>query len=98
MKYNLQQTNEILFRGEYEGKKESNKVLSGKRYLPGLQLMRQTESGLVIPNPISFNKQGILMEYIEFGKSSEYQFGVCLAKMHLHNRNSTNQGNIFART
>ena len=60
--------------------------------------MRETESGLVIPNPISFNKQGILMEYIEFGKSSERQFGVCLAKMHLHNRNSTNQGNIFART
>ena len=30
--------------------------------------MRQTESGLIIPNPISFNKQGILMEYIEFGK------------------------------
>ena len=57
--------------------------------------MRQTESGLVIPNPISFNKQGILMEYIEFGKSSEHQFGICLAKMHLHNRNSTNQGNIF---
>ena len=65
-----------------------------KRIFQGLQLMRQTESGLVIPNPISFNKQGILMEYIEFGKSSERQFGVCLAKMHLHNRNSPNQGNI----
>ena len=64
-------------------------------YFQGLQLMRQTESGLVIPNPISFNKHGILMEYIEFGKSSERQFGVCLAKMHLHNRSSLNQGNMF---
>ena len=54
--------------------------------------MRQTESGLVIPNPISFNKQGILMEYIEFGRSSEHQFGICLAKMHLHNRNSSKPG------
>ena len=59
--------------------------------------MRETESGLVIPNPISFNKQGILMEYIEFGKSSERQFGVCLAKMHLHNRNSPNPGNTLSK-
>ena len=80
MKYNFQQTDEILFRGEFEGENISGWVLSGKRYLKmpyfqGLQLMRQTESGLVIPNPISFNKHGILMEYIEFGKSSERQFG-----------------------
>ena len=54
--------------------------------------MRQTDSGLVIPDPISFNRQGILMEYIEFGRSSERQFGICLAKMHLHNRNSSNPG------
>ena len=54
--------------------------------------MIQTGSGLVIPNPISFNKQGILMEYIEFGRSSERQFGICLAKMHSHNRNSSNPG------
>ena len=54
--------------------------------------MRQAESGLVIPNPIMFNTQGILMEYIEFGRSSEREFGIGLAKMHLHNRNSTNPG------
>ena len=41
---------------------------------------------------LAYNLHGILMEFIEFGNSNEFNFGVGLAKMHVHNRNSETAG------
>ena len=74
LKFNFDQKDEILFRGEFEG----------------LRLMKETNSGLVIPEVFCYNKHAMLMEYLEFGKFSEEEFGVYLANMHLSNRKSSN--------
>ena len=74
LKFNFDSTSRPnLFSGEFES----------------LLAMRKTDCGIVVPKPIAFCDNGILMEYIEMSSSknlNEFDLGLGLAKMHLHNR------------